>query len=425
MSGLLVLSRLLSLFLLLALAGPAAAQYGQPEGRKSAESRTKNMVPMIFYVATGEPGACGPGCSTWIAAEGALDREAAERLRAFLAQLGRRKLPIYFHSPGGSMGNALLIGRMLRARRMSAGVARTIPAGCDPKLPREAPCEALKRSGRELAAELSTQRAQCSSACVYALIGAPEREVAPGAMLGVHAVAPGEWVDGFSVRRKEDAITPAQREQLRLHRIRYAEYVVDMGVDRGLFEAAEAFKEDRVRFLSRTEIARFGIDRRDFSESRWLADEGRVLTIVKYASQRRGGEPKLHHGIRLQLACGTGGEIQIHLGRELADADGARDAVALTTAAGDLVFAPTHKPRIGNNDITVESRQVRATAAFLAEAARSETMTLLEAPDASRTSRVIRMSTLGLAPALAQLVRSCEGRHNASDKGELRRSNNH
>ncbi len=124
MSGLLVLSRLLSLFLLLALAGPAAAQYGQPEGRKSAESRTKNMVPMIFYVATGEPGACGPGCSTWIAAEGALDREAAERLRAFLAQLGRRKLPIYFHSPGGSMGNALLIGRMLRARRMSAGVAR-------------------------------------------------------------------------------------------------------------------------------------------------------------------------------------------------------------------------------------------------------------------------------------------------------------
>jgi hypothetical protein len=61
---------------------------------------------------------------------------------------------------------------------------------------------------------------------------------------------------------------------------------------------------------------------------------------------------------------------------------------------------------------------------LLAEAARSDSMTLLEAPEASRSSRTIRMSTLGLAPALAQLVRSCADRNNASDKGAVHQSNN-
>ena len=31
---------------------------------------------MVFYVAKGEPGACGPGCQEWIAAEGFIDPNA-------------------------------------------------------------------------------------------------------------------------------------------------------------------------------------------------------------------------------------------------------------------------------------------------------------------------------------------------------------
>jgi hypothetical protein len=61
-------------------------------------------LPVVFYVAKGEPNACGPGCREWIAAEGTFDRDAPQRLRALLNRLGQRKLPIYFHSPGGSIG---------------------------------------------------------------------------------------------------------------------------------------------------------------------------------------------------------------------------------------------------------------------------------------------------------------------------------
>jgi hypothetical protein len=108
-------------------------------------------LPMVFYVAKGEPNACGPGCREWIVAEGAIDRDAPVRLRALLNRLGQRKLPIYFHSPGGSVDGGLAIGRLMRERRMTAGVGRTIPRGCDPLQVHEATCDDVKRTGRRLA----------------------------------------------------------------------------------------------------------------------------------------------------------------------------------------------------------------------------------------------------------------------------------
>src|SRR5262245_63707864 len=110
--------------------------------------------PIVCYVAKGEPNACGSGCSEWIAAEGTIDENAHRRLHGLLNRLGQRTLPIYFHSPGGSLEAAMAIGRMMRERAMTAGVGRTIPRGCDPLQEHESACDALKRAGRELLAEL-------------------------------------------------------------------------------------------------------------------------------------------------------------------------------------------------------------------------------------------------------------------------------
>ena len=85
---------------LLGASGTAPAQYGQPETHR------KSKLPIVpagtarltFFLAKGEPGACGPGCSEWIAAEGTFDRDAATRFDAFLSRLGPRSLPIFFHS---------------------------------------------------------------------------------------------------------------------------------------------------------------------------------------------------------------------------------------------------------------------------------------------------------------------------------------
>jgi hypothetical protein len=62
--------------------------------------------------------------------EGTFDFDAPKRLRALLTSLADRKLPIFFHSPGGLRPAALEIGRLLRGREMIAGVSRTIRAGC-------------------------------------------------------------------------------------------------------------------------------------------------------------------------------------------------------------------------------------------------------------------------------------------------------
>jgi len=143
------------------------------------------LTPLTIFVATGDDEACGINCNEWIAAEGAFDPGSSVRLKKFLAQLGDRKLPIFFDSPGGVVAQALAIGRVLREHEMTAGVAKTLSADCS-VMSRSA-CQKLKRSGRKLKADLVTVRAQCNSACVYALAGAKVRQVLPGAHLGIHA----------------------------------------------------------------------------------------------------------------------------------------------------------------------------------------------------------------------------------------------
>ena len=53
---------------------------------------------MIFYVAHGAAGACGPGCADWIAAEGTVQWDTHKRLIAILDRQGGRKLPVVIHA---------------------------------------------------------------------------------------------------------------------------------------------------------------------------------------------------------------------------------------------------------------------------------------------------------------------------------------
>jgi hypothetical protein len=63
--------------------------------------------PLIFVIVTGEPNACGRGCTEWIAGEGRFDEGAAQRFRDFLAVLPKRDVPIFFNSDGGLVSQAV------------------------------------------------------------------------------------------------------------------------------------------------------------------------------------------------------------------------------------------------------------------------------------------------------------------------------
>ena len=144
---------------------------------------------MVFFVATGEADACGPGCSEWIAAEGVFEPTTAQRFKDFLAVSSRRGLPIFFSSDGGDTRQAFLMAVMLREHRMRAGVARTLPEGCRGAVAIDQACRRLVQAKDEVNVKLLTDGAKCGSACGYAFVGASFRQVAADARFRIHSAA--------------------------------------------------------------------------------------------------------------------------------------------------------------------------------------------------------------------------------------------
>jgi len=278
--------------------------------------------PIAFFLAKGDANACGLGCSEWIAAEGTIDAGADGRLRALLKKLGKRKLPIYFHSPGGSIPAGLGIGRILRQHGMTAGVGRTVPAGCDPKAAREPACDKLERSGRELVGVLDTMDGMCNSACVFSVVGAAVRDVAPGARLGIHSATV-----KFTLRRIDAKghvttlpthVAPkVENRALQGNYDRIAAYMREMGIAPDLLEAARKIPSDRVRFLSRDEIIAFGIDRREMIDGLWeFVDQPAGAAAVKIVQWREPAGGAFHRAI-LRVSCSAPNTERFHFASEL------------------------------------------------------------------------------------------------------------
>jgi hypothetical protein len=245
---------------------------------------TVRSEPMIFVVATGEPNACGRGCSEWIAAEGEFDESAAQRFREFLAVLANRDLPIFFNSNGGLLREAVQIGLILRQNRMTAGVRRTFPEGCHLSFPLDDACRRLMQSKREHKARLYFGGARCGSACVYAMVGGSTRHVDPGATLRIHS----------SVGREIDKTENSLRR-----------YVMGMGVDPALVDAATKIPSRTFRGLSRGEMERYGIETRGVYETPWFAYHGpaREFLLLKSVTYPTGDTGDQYRTRTVGLAC--------------------------------------------------------------------------------------------------------------------------
>jgi hypothetical protein len=137
---------------------------------------------MIFYVAHGTAGACGPGCSEWIAAEGTVQWDTHKRLIAILDRQAAHKLPVVIHSRGESNLNvATSLGRILRGRGIDTTFGSTEVEACDAKP--EADCFAVKRLGGPLEAKLKTTDLPCDIACVLMLVGGVNRSLPAGSKM--------------------------------------------------------------------------------------------------------------------------------------------------------------------------------------------------------------------------------------------------
>jgi hypothetical protein len=281
-----------------------------PEPAKASPAVVKSapMADIVFYLARGDADACGRGCNEWIVAEGKIDPGAAQRFRRLLAKLGHRRLPVFFHSPGGSVTGSIELGRLIHDQKLEVSVAHTISLGCDLDKPLEKPCEALKRSGQELLSEFDPTLAMCNSACVYALAGGTVRSVPPGVKLGIHDIG----LDSGKTTPRG-----ALAEAKRVVHARILEYGRDMGIDKALLTASFAVPNESVRFLERDELVRFGIDRREFGETVWHFRNKPTIAIQKrfFVHTDGGEQPRYLNGF-VSLQCGGEQEIRLAFAQE-------------------------------------------------------------------------------------------------------------
>jgi hypothetical protein len=360
--------------------------------------------PLHFYLAQGENNACGAGCSEWIAAEGHFDYGSPQRLRALLDRHSRRKLPIFFSSPGGLVSPALAIGRLMRERGMTAGVARTIPQGCAPTSDDDA-CRALKHSGKALLAEWRSVGANCNSSCVYALLGAKLRQVPPGARLGVHKVV-------LTVNGRITEINSPERAKAIVSKRR--RYLREMGIPDGLIEAGEKIPFEQVHYLSRDEIARFGIDTRAFLESRWTVDWP-FDDPVKFFIEAKGPDKKEFRTSVISLSCLDASWLILFFRGLASDEIDRLTTIKVTAGGRDLVHArwgSVSKFDAIDTGATFDTRVMVAPIDFVDAAAAGESLdiTEIDPADPAFPPRIRRLSTAGLGGALeAVRQQQCSG----------------
>ena len=402
--------------LLVTFVGSAAAQPDRPGApkAKAAPKAAPQAPPMIFYLAKGEDDACGEGCNEWIAAEGRFESDTAQRLRTFLTRLGKRKLPIFFHSLGGNGVAAMTMGRLLREREMTAGVYETIPVGCVNVS--EQACHTLKQSGQVLPATLRNV-ANCSSACVFALIGAKVRQVPPGARLGVHAgkvIVP--WAEARRIGYSVTQIASFQKVRQQELTAQARRYVQEMKVDVRLFDLMSKVPNESVYFLSRNEIAAFGIDTRETSEAHWIATEmlPRQLWTMKYFVEANGQDHKELHTSLIRLECGDMARTKVSYFRSLGQGETGAGQKAIKFAVGDqsaplTLYGFPFKMEAIETGTSYNLWFAYARYDLFETAAAKQVVELVESAQAGTAPRITRLSTAGLSQAITALRQRCNG----------------
>jgi hypothetical protein len=348
--------------------------------------------PLIFVIATGEPNACGRGCTEWIAGQGRFDEGAAQRFREFLAVLAKRDLPIFFNSDGGLLREAVQIGLILRENRMTAGVARTVAEGCHLGFPLDDACRRLMQSKREHKARLYFGGARCASACVYAIIGASTRHVDPGATLRIHS----------SVGREIDKTENSLRR-----------YVMRMGVDPALVDATTKIPSRTFRGLSRGEMERFGIETRGVYETPWFAYHGPageflLLKSVTYPTGDAGDEYRTR---TVGLACSpfpSSIRFMYHL-----------ELTAKESRAPPMIRAKIGDSLIDLSTLNLQKDLVEKSFDLepwqLQSAIKTGSFEITEMFDQSmikKPSLVVKFSTLGLSANIVALESKCASKSN-------------
>ncbi len=358
--------------------------------------------PMQFYVVRGAADACGHGCDRWIQLEGQIDGGAAARFRKFFVKLRDRNLPLYFYSPGGNLDQATAMGSLLHEKPAVARVGRTMLADCGFEAQDSDICVKLKQSGRELHGELSTRGVLCGSACPYLMLGATTREIAPDAALAVHNSRVVVTFTGGT-----PTATMVAAANVRAHERsdqNMAAYFAKVRGDTAMLALARTVRFEDMHVLTREEIVRFGIDRREFVDTPWIFEPGTHGMVRKLAVQRKAGETSFRM-IQWRVICFDSDRFELDFQRPMPA--NAVFATASLSYGGDTPLGFTFPPRRGAGVEQWSMRLNKPTLQPLLDLPQAEFTETSLAPDGRKLPHKETLSGDGLARSLDTLLGTC------------------
>ncbi|TIP23678.1 MAG: hypothetical protein E5X67_32250 [Mesorhizobium sp.] len=227
------------------------------------ETWTDGFSEMRFIVVRSSATGCEPNCPEWISAEGAIEAGTPAKLKRILKTLGRRPLPIIVNSPGGNVGAALQLGRIIRKNKLDIAIGTTSFTEC---WPGAVGCPADDGKGAAHFGIASDGGAMCNSACPLMFAGGVRRVAGSWAYLGVHQITTTyfpstrhfrttyQTIRGKKYRVTTETVT--QGESYKTYKMskafsrKISAYLREMGVGRGVLDTMKATPASDIRQIA-------------------------------------------------------------------------------------------------------------------------------------------------------------------------------
>lgn len=186
--------------------------------------------------------------SCYVSLSGPIDAGLTNRVHASFARDGLTAVAIYLDSPGGDLGEALKLGRLLRETGLETRIGKAVPEGMEH--------------------EQAPEGGQCDSACAYVFMGGEKRSLSEGQQLGLHRF----WVPGGQIDGESAQIIAGQ----------LVTYMVEMGIDPRVFRAASEMGRDQMLMIGPTEAETFDLVTRSGYDALFLEPyKGGVIASSK------------------------------------------------------------------------------------------------------------------------------------------------
>jgi hypothetical protein len=181
-------------------------------------------------------------------------------------------------------------------------------------------------------------------------------------------------------------------------------YFAKMGVDAGLLDLSRTVKFEDMHVLTREEIVRFGIDRREFVETSWSFENSGRSAVRKVVAQRSAGE-KSFRLVQWRLICFDSDRFEL---------DVQRPATTNPTFASVAIVGNGAKPQYFSYPPAKASgfevwgmRMAKASVQSLLDLPQVEFTESALAADGHRVPQSTKLSSEGLSGALDSLLATC------------------